>query len=241
MYCQYNLDYNNQFIRNKYLSNFTCPDFWAPGLLSDQQIHFLATNHTMINPFIDRQVKENNTISYGLSSYGYDARIADEFKIISQHAKSHHPIEYELTNKATGHKEYGITQAKGPMIIDPTDFDDAIFEDIKASEIIIPPHGFILARTLEVFDIPRDILVICMTKSTWARTGLVIGVTPLEAGWSGTVTLELSNTTDLPIRIKAGHGICQFLFYKGSEPCKTSYADRYGKYQNQVGVTLPRV
>ena len=164
----------------------------------------------MIEPFVEAQRREG-CISYGLSSYGYDARVADEFKI--------------FTN---------IDSA----VVDPKDFSANSFVDRKTDCCIIPPNSFALARTVEYFRVPRDVLVICLGKSTYARCGIIVNVTPLEPEWEGHVTLEFSNTTPLPAKIYANEGACQFLFLKGNEPCETSYADRAGKYMGQRGVTL---
>lgn len=184
-----------------------------PGLLSDHQIRKLAENEGMIDPFVEKQRREG-VISYGLSSYGYDARTADEFKI--------------FTN---------IDNA----LVDPKDFSQQSFVDRKTDICVIPPNSFVLSRTVEYFRIPRDVLVICLGKSTYARCGLIVNVTPLEPGWEGHVTLEISNTTPLPARVYANEGIAQFLFFKGSDICETSYADRSGKYMGQRGVTLPKL
>jgi dCTP deaminase len=177
----------------------------------------MALNSAMIDPFVDKQVKIDKNgerlISYGLSSYGYDSRVADEFKI--------------FTN---------IDSA----IVDPKNFNASSFVDRQVPVCTIPPNSFALARTMEYFRIPCDVLVICVGKSTYARCGIIVNVTPLEPGWEGFVTLEFSNTTPLPAKIYAGEGACQFIFLKGSEPCSVSYADRAGKYMNQSGVTLPR-
>lgn len=167
----------------------------------------------MIEPFLEKQ-SSNGVISYGLSSYGYDARVADEFKI--------------------------FTNVHNAMV-DPKNFNDSSFVDIKNDYCIIPPNSFALAHTIERFKIPRDVLVMCLGKSTYARCGIIINVTPLEPEWEGTVTLELSNTTPLPAKIYANEGICQFLFFKGASECETSYADRRGKYQGQSGITLSKV
>jgi dCTP deaminase len=153
-------------------------------------------------------------ISYGLSSYGYDARVADEFKI--------------FTNVDSA-------------VIDPKDFNAASFVDRKTPVCIIPPNSFALARTVEYFRIPRDVLVICLGKSTYARCGIIVNVTPLEPEWEGQVTIEISNTTPLPAKIHANEGICQFLFLQGESPCEISYADKAGKYMRQRGVALPRL
>ena len=171
----------------------------------------------MIEPFADGQIRQSGTnrvISYGVSSYGYDVRCAREFKI--------------FTN---------INSA----IVDPKNFDSNSFVDVESDICIIPPNSFALARTIEYFRIPRNILTICLGKSTYARCGIIVNVTPLEPEWEGHVTLEFSNTTPLPARIYANEGACQFLFLKGNEPCEVSYADRAGKYMGQRGVTLPKV
>jgi dCTP deaminase len=187
-----------------------------PGILPDHEIRRLAQSEGMIEPFIDGQVREDEgrkLISYGLSSYGYDARVADEFMI--------------FTN---------VDNA----IVDPKQFSNSSFVERKTDICVIPPNSFALARTVEYFRIPKDVLVICLGKSTYARCGLIVNVTPLEPGWEGHVTLEISNTTPLPARVYANEGLCQFLFLKGSSPCEVSYADRSGKYMGQRGVTLPR-
>ncbi len=184
-------------------------------ILPDKTIRELATNpeSPMIEPFVDRQHGEG-MISYGVSSYGYDARCADEFKI--------------FTNVDSA-------------IIDPKNFSGESFVERKTDCCIIPPNSFALARTVEYFRIPRDTLVICLGKSTYARCGIIVNVTPLEPGWEGHVTLEFSNTTPLPAKIYANEGVCQFLFLRGEGECEVSYADRGGKYQGQTGVTLPRI
>ena len=183
------------------------------SILSDRWIRDQAQAHGMIEPFVEAQ-RRDGCISYGLSSYGYDARVADEFKIFTN------------VDSAT---------------VDPKDFAANSFVDRKTDVCIIPPNSFALARTVEYFRVPRDVLVICLGKSTYARCGIIVNVTPLEPGWEGHVTLEFSNTTPLPAKIYANEGACQFLFLKGNEPCETSYADRAGKYMGQRGVTLPRL
>ena len=188
-------------------------DLYAPGLLADHQIRHLALNYGMFEPFVEKQ-KRDGVISYGLSSYGYDARTADEFKI--------------FTN---------VDNA----LVDPKDFSQQSFVDRRVDICVIPPNSFALSRTVEYFRIPKDVLVICLGKSTYARCGLIVNVTPLEPGWEGHVTLEISNTTPLPARVYANEGIAQFLFFKGSSICETSYADRSGKYMGQRGVTLPKL
>ena len=180
---------------------------------SDKWIRRMAKEHGMIEPFSEKQVADG-LISYGLSSYGYDIRIADEFKIFTN------------IHSAT---------------VDPKNFDARSFIDVKADVCIIPPNSFALARTVEYFKIPRDVITVCVGKSTYARCGIIVNVTPFEPEWEGIVTLEVSNTTPLPAKIYAGEGIAQVLFFEGDEPCETSYADRKGKYQSQKGLTLPRM
>jgi dCTP deaminase len=182
-------------------------------VMPDAWIRRMAREHAMIEPFEETQRREG-VISYGLSSYGYDARVADEFKI--------------FTNVDSA-------------VIDPKDFNPSSFVDRRAPVCIIPPNSFALARTVEYFRIPRDILVVCLGKSTYARCGIIVNVTPLEPEWEGQVTIEISNTTPLPAKIHANEGICQFLFLKGDAPCETSYRDRLGKYMGQRGVALPRL
>lgn len=184
-----------------------------PGILADHQIRDLSLNEGMIDPFVEKQ-NHDGVISYGLSSYGYDARCSNEFKI--------------FTN---------VDNA----IVDPKAFSEKSFVDRNVDECIIPPNSFVLTRSVEYFRIPKDVLVICLGKSTYARCGLIVNVTPLEPGWEGHVTLEISNTTPLPAKVYANEGVAQFLFFKGSAPCEVSYADRAGKYMGQRGVTLPRM
>ncbi|GAK33287.1 MULTISPECIES: dCTP deaminase [Iodidimonas] len=183
------------------------------AIMSDRWIREKSLNEAMIEPFEDRQ-KRAGTISYGLSSYGYDARVANEFKI--------------FTN---------VDNA----LVDPKEFSPKSFVDRTVDVCIIPPNSFALARTVEYFRVPKDVLVICLGKSTYARCGIIVNVTPLEPGWEGHVTLEFSNTTPLPAKIYANEGACQFLFLQGNEPCEISYADRAGKYMGQRGVTLPKL
>lgn len=184
-----------------------------PGILADHQIRDLSLNEGMIDPFVEKQ-NHDGVISYGLSSYGYDARCSSEFKI--------------FTN---------VDNA----IVDPKNFSTDSFVDRDVKECIIPPNSFVLTRSVEYFRIPKDVLVICLGKSTYARCGLIVNVTPLEPGWEGHVTLEISNTTPLPAKVYANEGVAQFLFFKGSDKCEVSYADRAGKYMGQRGVTLPRM
>lgn len=183
------------------------------AIKSDKWIKRMALEHDMINPFIEKQVRDS-VISYGLSSYGYDVRIANEFKI--------------FTNLNS-------------TIVDPKNFDPMSFVDFQGEVCIIPPNSFALGRTLEYFKIPRNTMTICVGKSTYARCGIITNVTPLEPGWQGHVTLEISNTTPLPARIFAEEGIAQILFFESDEECGTSYAEKEGKYQAQVGITLPKV
>jgi dCTP deaminase len=182
-------------------------------VLPDHWIRRMAIDTGMIEPFVETQ-KRDGVISYGLSSYGYDARVADEFEI--------------FTNVDSA-------------VIDPKNFNAASFVDRRTDVCIIPPNSFALARTVEYFRIPRDVLVICLGKSTYARCGIIVNVTPLEPEWEGQVTIEISNTTPLPAKIHANEGICQFLFLQGESPCEISYADKAGKYMHQRGVALPRL
>lgn len=186
--------------------------------MSDKWIEEMSIKNKMIEPFVKNQVRndENNNkiISYGNSSYGYDARVCDDFKIFTN-----------IDNQ----------------IVDPKNLTSKSLVSKKTDICIIPPNSFALARTVEYFKIPKDVLVICVGKSTYARCGIIVNVTPLEPGWEGHVTLEFSNTTPLPAKIYAFEGCCQFLFFKGEQQCRTSYADRNGKYMKQTGVTLPKV
>ena len=180
---------------------------------NDRWIRRMAVEKGMIKPFEDRQVRKGG-ISYGLSSYGYDIRIADEFKI--------------FTNINT-------------TIVDPKRFDPRSFVDVQGEVAVIPPNSFALGRSVEYFKIPRNVLTICVGKSTYARCGIITNVTPFEPEWEGYVTLEISNTTPLPAKIYANEGIAQVLFFESDEACETSYADRQGKYQGQQGIVLPTV
>jgi dCTP deaminase len=182
---------------------------------SDRWIRQMALTQGMIEPFVDGQVRfvdGKKVISYGLSSYGYDLRVANEFKVFTNLYSS---------------------------IVDPKNFDENAFVSVEANECIIPPNSFALARSIEYFRIPRDILTMCIGKSTYARCGIIVNVTPFEPEWEGFVTLEISNTTPLPAKIYAGEGLAQVIFYKGEEMCETSYADRKGKYMGQTKITLP--
>lgn len=179
----------------------------------DRWIRRMAREHAMIEPFEDAQVRRG-TISYGVSSYGYDMRVAHEFKIFTN------------VNNA---------------IVDPKAFDEKSFVSFDGDVCIVPPNSFALARSVEYFRIPRNVLCICLGKSTYARAGIVTNVTPFEPEWEGHVTIEISNTTPLPAKIYGGEGIAQVIFFEADEVCETSYADRKGKYQKQVGVTPPRL
>lgn len=183
------------------------------AIKSDRWIRRMAMEHDMINPFQDRQVREG-VISYGVSSYGYDLRVADEFKIFTN------------VNSA---------------VVDPKNFDQRSFIDVKGSSVLIPPNSFALARSVEYFKIPRDVLTVCVGKSTYARCGIIVNVTPFEPEWEGFVTLEISNSTPLPAKIYSNEGLCQILFFQGDEPPEVSYKDKAGKYQRQSGIVLPKL
>lgn len=185
----------------------------------DKWIRHMAKEHGMIEPFQDQQVRtvddsQKNIVSYGVSSYGYDLRVSNEFKIFTNVLNS---------------------------VVDPKNFDEHSFVTITGDVCIVPPNSFALSRSIEYFRIPRDVLTICLGKSTYARCGIIVNVTPFEPEWEGHVTLEISNTTPLPAKIYANEGIAQVIFFKASEPCDTSYADRKGKYMKQQGITLPRM
>ena len=182
-------------------------------ILSDKWIKKMSKNHNMISPFEENQVR-GNKISFGLSSFGYDARVSNEFKVFTN-------VNSE--------------------VIDPKNFKSTNFITRSGNECIIPPNSFALASTMEYFKIPDDVMVICLGKSTYARCGIIVNVTPLEPGWEGYVTLEFSNTTPLPAKIYANEGAAQFIFLKGNEKPNITYADRNGKYMKQKGVTLPKV
>ena len=183
------------------------------GLKPDNWIKKMALEHRMIEPFVDAQVRAG-VISYGVSSYGYDIRVADEYKI--------------FTNVFS-------------TIVDPKNFDPKSMVDYKGDNCVIPPNSFVLARTVEYFRIPRQVLTICLGKSSYARCGLIVNVTPFEPEWEGYVTLEISNTTPLPARIYSNEGIAQVLFFEGDAPCDISYADKKGKYQKQQSIQLPKL
>ncbi len=183
------------------------------GLKPDHWIRKMSQETGMIEPFVDG-LKREGVISYGLSSYGYDMRVADEFKVFTN-----------VYNE----------------VVDPKNFSPQSFVDMKTDICVIPPNSFALARSIEYFRIPRKVLCICLGKSTYARSGLVVNITPFEPAWEGFVTLEISNTTPLPARVYANEGIAQVLFLEADEECEVSYADRKGKYQAQIGVTPPRL
>ena len=183
------------------------------AIKSDKWIKRMSIEKDMICPFVDKQIK-NNSISYGLSSYGYDIRVSDEFKIFTNVNNS---------------------------VVDPKKFDSKSFIDFKGNICIIPPNSFALARSIEYFKIPRNVLTICLGKSTYARCGIIVNVTPFEPEWEGFVTLEISNTTPLPAKIYSNEGLCQVLFFESDEECLYSYKDKSGKYQGQTGITVPKI
>lgn len=183
------------------------------SIKSDKWIRRMSLEHGMIKPFVDAQVRDG-VISYGLSSYGYDIRVSNEFKLFTDIHST---------------------------IVDPKNFNPKSFVDITADSIVIPPNSFALARTVEYFKIPRNVLTVCLGKSTYARCGIIVNVTPFEPEWEGTATLEISNTTPLPAKIYANEGIAQVLFFESDEVCQTSYGDKKGKYLKQIDVTLPRL
>ena len=183
------------------------------AIKNDAWIRRMAIEQRMIEPFVESQTREG-VVSYGVSSYGYDVRVGDEFKV--------------FTNVFN-------------TVVDPKNFDPKSFVDIKADVCVIPPNSFALASTIEYFRIPRDILTVCLGKSTYARCGIIVNVTPFEPEWEGHVTIEISNTTPLPAKIYANEGIAQVLFFQSDEPCAKSYKDKKGKYQAQQGLTLPKI
>jgi len=186
------------------------------SIKADWWIRKMAFDYDMIKPFEDKQVRkegDKSIISYGVSSYGYDIRVSNEFKV------------FDTPNK----------------ILDPKNFDPSSFRDIVSDTCIIPPNSFALARTIEHFKIPRNVLAICLGKSTYARCGIIVNVTPFEPEWEGYATLEISNTTPLPVIVYANEGIAQVLFFQSDEKCLVSYRDKNGKYQNQIGIVLPKI
>ena len=182
------------------------------SIKSDRWIKEMSIKNDMINPFVDESIKKGE-ISYGLSSYGYDIRVSNEYKIFTNVNNS---------------------------IVDPKNFDSKSFIDFKGDVCIVPPNSFALARSIEYFKIPRNVLTICLGKSTYARCGIIVNVTPFEPEWEGHVTLEISNTTPLTAKIYSNEGLCQVLFFESDEDCETSYKDKLGKYQSQKGITLPK-
>jgi dCTP deaminase len=184
------------------------------AIKNDRWIRRMCIEHGMIDPFVDYKDKPKGVISYGVSSYGYDLRVADEYKI--------------FTNVNCS-------------IVDPKEFQENSFVNFKGDVCVIPPNSFALARSIETFKIPRDVLALCIGKSSYARCGIICNITPLEPLWEGTLTLEISNTTPLPAKIYSGEGLAQVLFYESDEECEVAYADRAGKYMHQEGITLPRV
>lgn len=183
------------------------------SIKSDRWIREMALSRHMIEPFTEKQISKGK-ISYGLSSYGYDIRVADEFKIFTNVNSS---------------------------VVDPKAFDPTSFVNFQGDVCIIPPNSFALARSVEHMRIPKDVLCVCVGKSTYARCGIITNVTPLEPGWEGFITLEISNTTTLPAKIYSHEGLVQVLFFQSDEACETTYADRAGKYQGQKGITIPKV
>ena len=183
------------------------------SIKSDKWIKKMSEEDEMIVPFVDKQIK-NGSVSFGLSSYGYDIRVSDEYKIFTNVNNS---------------------------VIDPKNFDENSFVDFKGDVCIVPPNSFALARSIEYFKIPRKVLTICVGKSTYARCGIIVNVTPFEPEWEGYVTLEISNTTPLPAKIYSNEGLCQVLFFESDEDCAISYKDKNGKYHGQTGITLPKI
>ena len=183
------------------------------AIKSDKWIKKMSIENDMISPFTDTQIK-NGAISFGLSSYGYDIRVSDEYKIFTNVNNS---------------------------VVDPKNFDEKSFVDFKGDICIVPPNSFALARSIEYFKIPRKVLTICVGKSTYARCGIIVNVTPFEPEWEGYVTLEISNTTPLPAKIYSNEGLCQVLFFESDEECEISYKDKKGKYHKQTGITLPKI
>ena len=183
------------------------------AIKSDKWIKKMSVQCDMIKPFEEKQI-DKSLISYGLSSYGYDIRVSDEYKIFTNVNNS---------------------------IVDPKNFDSKSFVDFKGDVCIVPPNSFALARSVEYFKIPRNVLTICLGKSTYARCGIIVNVTPFEPEWEGYVTLEISNTTPLPAKIYSNEGLCQVLFFESDEVCEQSYKDKKGKYQSQIGITLPKI
>lgn len=200
------------------LSDISIAELCGENLLYPGATHLLKPNvEPMISPFVPKAIREEDgkkIISYGLSGYGYDVRLANTFKIFSN-----------LKNS----------------LIDPLNPDDNCYHDHEGDSVIIPPNSYVLGHTIETFDIPNDVMVVCVGKSTYARLGAIVNVTPIEPGFKGTVVIEVSNSTNLPLKLYAGMGIAQFLFFRGDKPCLVSYADKLGKYMNQKGLTTARL
>tara|TARA_Y100000389_G_C17431980_1_gene503221 strand:+ start:86 stop:640 length:555 start_codon:yes stop_codon:yes gene_type:complete len=183
------------------------------SIKSDKWIKKMSKDESMIKPFVESNIRQD-VVSYGLSSYGYDIRVSDEYKIFTNVNNS---------------------------IIDPKNFDDKSFVNFKGDVCVVPANSFALARSIEYFKIPRNVLTICLGKSTYARCGIIVNVTPFEPEWEGYVTLEISNTTPLPAKIYSNEGLCQVIFFESDEDCAVSYKDKSGKYQSQTGITLPKL
>ena len=220
------------------------------GLKPDHWIRKMALEQRMIEPFVDGQVRDG-VISYGLSSYGYDIRVADEFKIFQPEitASKLSGVQYILSQvwPYLAHRRDAASRALAELkssksiVVDPKAFDADSFADFKGETCIIPPNSFVLGRTVEYFRVPRSVLTVCVGKSSYARCGIIVNVTPFEPEWEGYVTIEISNTTPLPAKIYGGEGIAQVIFFEADEECDTSYAERKGKYQHQQSIVLPRL
>lgn len=212
------------------------------GLLADWQIIKLCEEQSMIVPFVTDSIKSvdgRGVFSYGPSSYGYDIRVANEYKIFRR------PV-YSLSEKLarlaknTLHR-FGLSEKFDELIVDPKNMDSRLMQGFIGDVCVIPPNSFALARSIETISMPRNVTAICLGKSSMARCGIILNFTPFEAGWRGQVTIEISNSTPLPVKIYSNEGIAQVLFFEGDQPCVTSYADRKGKYQNQSGITTAKV
>jgi dCTP deaminase len=220
------------------------------GLKPDHWIRKMALEQRMIEPFVDGQVRDG-VISYGLSSYGYDIRVADEFKIFQPEITASKlsgvqcilsQVWPHLTHRRdAASRALAELKSSKSIVVDPKAFDADSFADFKGETCIIPPNSFVLGRTVEYFRVPRSVLTVCVGKSSYARCGIIVNVTPFEPEWEGYVTIEISNTTPLPAKIYGGEGIAQVIFFEADEECDTSYADRKGKYQHQQSIVLPRL
>jgi len=220
------------------------------GLKPDHWIRKMALEQRMIEPFVDGQVRDG-VISYGLSSYGYDIRVADEFKIFQPEitASKLSGVQYILSQvwpylthrRDAASRALAELKSSKSIVVDPKAFDADSFADFKGETCIIPPNSFVLGRTVEYFRVPRSVLTVCVGKSSYARCGIIVNVTPFEPEWEGYVTIEISNTTPLPAKIYGGEGIAQVIFFEADEECDTSYAERKGKYQHQQSIVLPRL